>query len=339
MAARTDMKSVSAAWHALANGNDGEGWRIISIGASAPCELFAGRHLPHGEEALLIGFRSDNKISDLSLPQGHGFEVSALPSDPTGVDRTCLVLTRREGASLELFTTMTEDLIRLIESSTSENGNRLLQRFLARIGAWQDFMERHKGGVLSPEAEVGLFGELVVLGQLLDEGIPARLAVNAWQGPANSLQDFIFGSGAIEVKTTLSATAFPATVGSLEQLDETQRHPLFVAAVRLVVDASGKTLPSMADSIRDRLRGELAALDLLETSLIHAGLSELFAERYVRRLMHVSTTILSVAGRFPRLTPCNVNPAIRKARYELDLSSVEDEGIGLTSALRQLGVE
>ena len=73
---------------------------------------------------------------------------------------------------------------------------------------------------LSQEAEVGLFGEMVVLKALLEAGVPVEVVLNAWQGPLDGLHDFLIGSGAIEVKTTLSTNGFPATVNSLEQLDE-----------------------------------------------------------------------------------------------------------------------
>jgi hypothetical protein len=299
--------------------------------------LFAGRHLPRGEEAILLGFTNIKPIPDPALPQGQGFEVSNLVGDPTGGGRTCLALTRREVGSLELFALMADDVIRLLERSASETAEIVLQRFLSRIRAWQDFMERKREGALSPEEEVGLFGELVVLDQLLDAGVAARTALEVWQGPLDGLQDFMFGSGAIEVKTTLSAVGFTASVGSLEQLDETLCHPLFVAGVRLLVDASGRTLPALADAMRDKLSDERVALEAFEIRMIRGGLLATSADRYVRRFSHACTALYVVEGGFPRLTRDTVNPAIRKVRYELDLSLAEHGDLDLVAALRRLG--
>ena len=59
--------------------------------------------------------------------------------------------------------------------------------------------------------------------------------LDAWQGPLNGLQDFFIGTGAIEVKATIAPQGFPAKISSLDQLDETQRQPLFLAGVRLAL--------------------------------------------------------------------------------------------------------
>ncbi len=194
-----------------------------------------------------------------------------------------------------------------------------------------------RDGVLRQEAETGLLGEMVVLKSLLDVGVPATFALDAWQGPLDGLQDFLVGSGAIEVKTTLSANGFPATVNSLEQLDETLRQPLFVAGVRLTLGASGLRLPEFADEIRGLLRAEPTALGTFESRLVQAGYLQAFADKYVRRFTHSGTVVLRVEGEFPRLTRMNVGARVRKARYEIDLDLSGADDVGLVHALEQLG--
>jgi hypothetical protein len=253
MAAPSEIKGLHAAWRALTVRQDEEGWRTISVSVHAPCTILAGRRMPGGEEAVLLGFHSITEIPESHLPQGHGFELLKLPTDPTGVHHLVLALARRMGSSAELFGMMAEDLVTLIGDCAMEDDRGILQRFLGRIRAWQDFMDRHNRGVLSAEAEQGLFGELVVLERMLEADIPAEIVLNAWQGPINGVHDFALGIGAIEVKTSLSAGRFLATISSLEQLDEKLRQPLFFAAVRLGLDPAGTTLPTIAEIIRTRL--------------------------------------------------------------------------------------
>ena len=117
-------------------------------------------------------------------------------------------------------------------------------------------MNRHRESVLSAENEQGLFGELILLDRLVEAELPPRDVLDAWQGPADGLQDFIFGSGGIEVKTTLSAGGFPATISSLEQLDDSLRQPLFVAATKIALhgcghDASGEWSTSSRGRLAD----------------------------------------------------------------------------------------
>lgn len=336
MAASTDAQELRAAWRALDGGRGGEGWRTIAVSAHSPCLVLAGRQLPGNEEALLVGFNDIVTATAKQLPRGHGFEVSRLPAGPTEDDRLWLALARRSGGSLELFAMMAEDLLRLLRQTASQSGDILLLLFLSRIRAWQDFMDRHSEGVLAPEAELGLYGELVILGEILAAGMAPQNALDIWQGPLDGLHDFMPGTGGIEVKSTLAAGDFPAVITSLDQLDDNLRQPLFLAAVRLALDAAGTTLPGLADKIREQLAAHAATRDLLDVRLIQAGLLPTVQDRYHRRFRNVSTAILAVQNEFPRLTRANVHPAIRKARYDLhlDLSAVSD--VGLPRALQLL---
>jgi hypothetical protein len=248
-----------------------------------------------------------------------------------------LSLWRQPSGSIELFAMMAGDVVAMLEACSTSGEEDLFQRFLGRIRAWQDFMERGTDGLLGPEAEVGLYGELVVIKALLGAGIPATLAMDAWQGPLDGLQDFTVGTGAIEVKTTVAVNSFPATIVSLEQLDESLKQPLFLAAVRLSLGSSGKTLPEYVAELRDLLRDEALALGAFENRLLQAGFLNALADRYTRRFALAGTTILPIDGKFPRLTRCNVHAVIRKARYELDLDLVSVAGVELSRALEQLG--
>jgi hypothetical protein len=338
MAEPSNLEGLRAAWRALGSERDGDGWRTIPISVRAPCRLFAGRRMPGGEEAVLVGFRNVATVPDAHLPQGQGFQVLKLKSDPTGGSHLVLALARRTEGSPELFSMMAENLLGLLDHCLTDTEEVTLLRFLARIRAWQDFMGRHREGVLPSEAEQGLFGELVMLDRMIDAGVPPEGILNAWQGPLDGLQDFVLGTGAIEVKTTLSARGFPATISSLDQLDESLCQPLFVAAVRLALDPSGATLPAMANTVRAKLNSSQAALETFDVRLIQAGLLPTIGGEYTRRFAHTSNAIFAVLGNFPRLTRGNVRHAIRGARYDVDLDLADAVDVGLSYALQLLGV-
>ena len=335
--APNDMEGLHAAWRALAGARQGEGWQTIPVTVRARCTLSAARRMPGGEEAVLVGFRGVRSLPDSRLPQGHGFEVLRLESDPTGADHLVVALARRPGGSPELFAMMAEDLVSLVDGLVATQESTVLRRFLARIRAWQDFMNRHRESVLSAESEQGLFGELVLLERMIEAGVAPRDILDAWQGPVDGLQDFILGSGGIEVKTTLSASGFPATVSSLEQLDANLRQPLFVAAIRLALHSSGMTLPEMVDVIRGSLDGNREVLDTFDIRLMQAGLLGSTFGRYTRRFLRVSSAILRVQDDFPRLTRANVHPVVTKARYEIDLDLAGAEEVDLEQALDLMG--
>lgn len=233
---------------------------------------------------------------------------------------------------------MASDLLTVLRSGIDASDEARLSRFLARVRAWQDFMRNESDGLLSPEAEVGLHGELEVLEGLLAAGVHADLAVSAWKGPLDGVHDFVLETGAVEVKTSTSPSGFPAAIGSLEQLDDSLIRPLFVAAVRLVLDAAGETLPQRVSRVRCLLLNELGAVNQLDTLLLHAGYSALLDGRYTRRFSLSSVRLFEVSDAFPRIIRGAMHLAVRKASYEIDVDLSGTVPTTLESALSTLGV-
>lgn len=322
------------AWGALSGHSEEEGWRSISVAPAGTCVLMAGRRFPGNEEALLAGFSTAKVPAAEKLPEGRGFEVSR--ADPHGDGKTWIALTRKESGSVELFAEMVGDVAGAMDSEAQEGEERILRAMLSRVRAWQEFMRK---GVqaLSPEAEIGLVGELSFLGALLDAGVSAALAVEAWVGPVDGIQDFVLGTGAVEVKATLASHGFPAKIGSLEQLDDSVRKPLFVAGARFAQRDSGRNLPEWAHDLGAMFAGNAEASGLFADRLLAAGYHSAHADRYPRRFVHEGTKVVEVGDGFPRLIPGNVPDGIRRVIYEIDFDRAPGGDSGVVEALRKTG--
>lgn len=329
------IKEFALAWDALSGQSVEEGWRSIPVASAGSCVLMAGRRFPGNEEALLAGFSTAKVPAAEKLPEGHGFEVSR--ADPHGDGKTWLALTRKESGSTELFAEMVGDVAGSMDAEASNGEERLLRVMLGRIRSWQEFMRK---GVqaLAPEAEIGLIGELLFLHALLEKGLPAPIAVEAWVGPLDGIQDYVLGTGAVEVKSTHSTNGFPAKIGSLDQLDDSVLKPLFVAGVRLSQRESGMTLPEFANFIGGALKGDIEAERVLSDRLLAAGYHQGHADRYSRRFSLEKIRIIEVTENFPRIVPGNVPNGIRKVMYEIDLDRTPDFESGLIGALNKLGM-
>ena len=262
------IDEFAAAWAALFGMSGEEGWRSIAVTPAGHCVLMAGRRFPGNEEALLAGFSSARVPAAEKLPEGYGFEVSR--ADPHGDGKTWLALTRKESGSVELFAEMVSDCAGALDVVAAEGEERLLRALLSRVRSWQEFM-RKGAQALSPEAEIGLIGELIFLRETVRAGLSAQLAVDSWVGPLNGVQDFEIGAGAVEVKATLSTQGFPAKIGSLEQLDDSIRKPLFLAGIRLSQSQSGWTLPEFTENFMMELREEPGIEEVLSNRLLAAG--------------------------------------------------------------------
>jgi len=323
------------AWESLAGEATQDGWRSIPVAPAGSCQLMAARRFPGNGESLLAHFPSVKIPVAEKLPEGHGFTIDRV--DPHGDGKTWLALTRKESGSVELFVAMVGDVVGVMDTEAASSEERLLTIFLGRVRAWQEFMRKGIQG-LEPEAEIGLIGELSFLASMLDAGIPASLAVESWVGPLDGIQDFEVGTGAVEVKATLSATGFPAKIGSLEQLDDSIRQPLFLAGVRLSQTGSGQNLPEFAEHVRGLLRVDAEALRLFADRLLAAGFFTIHADRYSRRFSIVGTRVVEVVEGFPRLTHGTVPNGIKSARYEIDFDRASGENLGPMGAFKKLGV-
>lgn len=323
-----------AAWEALSGSGAEAGWRGIPVARAGVCDLMAARRFPGNEEALLARFPTARPSSSDRLPEGKGFEI--VRADPFGDGMTWIALSRKESGSPELFVEMVGDVARAMDACAAEGEAAVLRTMLRRVRMWQQFMSR-RTGPLSPEAELGLAGEIFFMTLLLDSGVAPDTALEGWVGPDDAPQDFLLGDGAIEVKATISSSGFPVKVGSLEQLDDSIASPLFLAAVRFVTGEGGSTLSEMIAEVERRMVGEPGMIELLRERLMVAGYSETHASQYTRKFEPKEIRILSVSEGFPRLTSGSVPVGVTRAIYEINLDQTRGFLSNIDAALRKLG--
>lgn len=328
------IEEFAIAWQALSKVDHGDGWRCISVHPAGHCAVMAARRFPSNQQAMLVGFREVKVPSKEFLPEGVGFEVTR--EDPHADGTTWIALTKKDDGGAEIFAEMVSDVVGTIDSVGHLGEESILRTLLFRVRAWQEFMRKAPRG-LSPEAEIGLAGELEFFGMLLDLGVQACSVVESWRGPLRAPQDFEIGTGAIEVKSSLSSSGFLANVGCLEQLDSSYRSPLYLAAIRFILTPDGRRLGDIACGVLERLTDTPCAHEFLDR-LVAAGLPTAHFGRYERRLSFKSIRLLEVTDAFPRLIPGNVAAAIRRVSYQLDLDRVSGDGLCIEKVLGRLGV-
>lgn len=323
------------AWDSLAGESKMDGWRSIPIPCASACRMMAARRFPGNRESLLVNFPTMKIPISEKLPDGRGFVIERV--DPYSDGKTWLALSRKESGSIELFVSMVADLVGTLGSDITLSEGLLLTIFLGRVKAWQEFMRKGTQG-LEPEAEIGLIGELSFLTIMIELDIPAASALEAWVGPINGIQDFEIGTGAVEVKATVSRIGFPIKIGSLEQLDDSIRQPLFLAGARLSQIESGMNLPEFVSHSYRIIKGDMEAERIFSDKLLAAGYFNLHDDRYARRFIVTEIRIMEVEDGFPRLTSANVPAEIRRAQYEIDFDRIIGETISPREAFKKLGV-
>lgn len=337
MMPRSEMEPLRSAWRALEECGPKEGWSTIEIWRSGQVRLLAGRQFPDRSEAILVGFQSATVPMGTRLPEGRGFLVLRPDLPEAGKSGSWMALVRKPTGGLELFAAMAEDIARLLPGLNEGGERAVMNATLDRIRGWQAFMEREAPESMSREEELGLFGELLVLRACLEAGVPEEEAVRSWLGPMDGLHDFAFLPGSVEVKTTTAPAGFLATIGSLDQLDHSQVQALFLAGVRLTLDDQGQTLPELVDQVHQRL-SSYPATSLFSARLLHAGFHIGMEAAFLRRYIERGITLWKIDARVPVLTRSVVPPAVKEARYVLDLDLLPPGEVGMSSTLEQIGV-
>ncbi len=324
------------AWKALDGHQSQSGWNTLPIRSPSSPLLLAGRQNPKNQESLLIGFRDARLPTRASLPLCKGFVVDTVDLDYLGTQYVCLAITRQPSASVELFVAIVEDVVAVLERDARTEPESV-RAVLDRIVSWQKFMSREDDGMLRGEQEVGLMGELQFLRFLLDAGIEPLAALECWQGPLDALHDFVAPHGDVEVKTSIRAGSFTASISSLDQLDETLVVPLFLAAIQFGLSPNGLRLPDFAASIAEGLKENDAAVRVFEGRLLAAGYHAYTAPRYYRQFSYLMTNIYEVGPKLPHITKASVPKGVVEAIYRVELDTSRLQSISLATVLSRIG--
>ena len=327
---------LTCAWNSLSRPSaiNEVGWQYIPVESGREYRLRAGRHFPGNEQALLFGFRDIVVPIGEALPSGKGFTVELLALQNDGMN--WLALTCSTIGNSELFLTMVCDVVASLDAIALSDERKLVRMLLVRVRAWQEFM-RKDVHTLSHEAEIGLIGELILLKRILKNGVPNEAAIDAWVGPLNALHDFKFGNGAIEVKTTLTSVNFPAKIISLEQLDNSEKNPLFIAGVRLGEAPYGNRLPDFIELIMDFLTFSTEVKLIFESKLIAGGYLYRYSDQYLRRFEVLNMRLIKIDELFPKLTKSTVPFGVTSAIYEIDIDKIFTCDCEINDALKLFG--
>lgn len=321
-------------WRALSNQVANEAWRLVHFHQIGAAMLEVGCHFPFGREALIASFPGDKAISPSMLPEGNGFDVKLLDDPPLRVGATTVALVRKPDGEPDIFLAMALDVIRRIEVEDTEARTSLAEAFIERVREWQLFMTKGRRP-LSPDAQIGLYGELCFFETLL-KVLPEQTAVNCWTGPLRAAQDFHVAGGAVEVKSTVGADRFLATINSIEQLDSI-RSPLFLCACRMTEGVEGLSLADKVTSLRTGFADQSAQRHF-DSLLRVAGYLDEDEHLYNVPITIKEMMFYPVTPAFPRLSRGEVPAPVRSAKYVLDVDSIEIEPIDVTEALNEFGL-
>ncbi len=335
------MVSSGKIWDELATAADRvehkDGWHSRRVFPDADSDIYIALRHPGAVPALLVEIDAGAVRVIGEYPSARGFELypESVTPGPRGRARLCLVLAdARYRDVLEVLVNDVSERIALTPSQ--EEGVKV---FIARLHIWQNFMRKHGAQGLTNEAQIGLFGELSLLADLLTNRLSAHDLVSAWKGPIGGNQDFDIRGRCVEVKSTTVTPPVSVKIVNVNQFDETMVELLLFCHISMVHDdQNGESLPELVDRIRTTLVvQDVSALDGFNAKLIEAGYLDSHRELYSdTRYKLRETTFFKITEGFPRITAKDLPVGISGCSYTVLLSACAPYEVEVADAITAL---
>ena len=290
----------------------GREWRVVALSASAPVRILAGVREPDNRIALLLEAPLAEAPNEPIRFVANGLSVTDQRRFEEDTFRVAIVLERLEVR--DVFEVLATDITNVaIQASTSSGAIRAVTR---RLEAWQACLRSGRRG-LTPEEQIGLFGELTVL-EMLGQKVGYSNAISAWGGPLDKVHDFTAHGIALEVKC-VNGIGNHLRISTLNQLETEGLRLLLVVRVRLREDPTGRTLGDFVSQIRARVAETCNAGPDFDERLLRLGYLE--TDNFLYETTHFlqeSLVAYEVRKEFPRLTNSSIPAGIIDGSYVLD---------------------
>lgn len=190
-------------------------------------------------------------------------------------------------------------MLRSIVGQVQLDGRSFRASALSALRTYQDLLAAQS--VMPTEAEIGLFGELLVLRHLIGAA-GSTVALRAWRGGDQTEEhDFGLPDGDVEIKTTTSEQR-RHWIGSLTQLCPSLDRSLWLLSIQLTGAGAGKAerLPDVIGTIQEKLVGnERADFDARIERAGYRATQAVDTYRLLR--LRSRAALFRVEGDFPRI--------------------------------------
>lgn len=307
-------------------------WEVLQIhlAEGAPTVLSMG-----GKKGIQLGYSPAENRMFVRLPVSPG---TAAP--PSSFAEIQLDIRSVDSKPVLEVSTAADGLFRefhrfagLLTEDFEKPSRTALEAFDAAIERWRELTSQRS--LLSPEEQLGLWGELLFLAALL--GKMKGEAVAAWTGRNRNMperHDFRLQGLDIEIKTT-RLTKRSHVIHGLGQLAAGVGHGLYILSIRLegAGAGQGRSLVDLVSRIRRGLSDNELATKSFEEKLGSVRFNDADAANYLERLKLADAPMLiRVDESFPRIVSSTLNnamPAELAGRISEVSYRVDVDGFGM----------
>ncbi|MFI5452589.1 PD-(D/E)XK motif protein [Pedobacter sp. UC225_61] len=279
---------------------------------------------------LFIGFDKDeNRCLILKLPTNY------LPDFQSSIRQNLSLYLYNETKWIVLsllddsFKDLFNDLILSIYNKIFElsEPDRYVSELLKTYYKWSEFFQENSGNLLSDQQVKGVFGELIVLKNLLESSLSNDIndILNSWKGLYDTGHDFINENQTLEVKTK-DLNASTIKISSEYQLEPEIGKELELLVVNVLMEPLiGISLKDLFISIREYVIVHLADYTLLLKAISQKGLTIKKMEDF-DHLKFKPVNIISyncMAEDFPKIIRSFIPTSINSVSYKVNLNDLQ----------------
>lgn len=287
-----------------------------------PLDLYwAKNHF--GNYMFIYEFIDSDLSKKLKFPNLTGIKIILIQNNSMS-NKNRILLILNEQSNWEIFFTLCNDLVSVTKNLLNEPTS--LKVIVRRLSRWQEFLKRHKEGILSEEKIKGLIGELFFLQNHIAPNFGIEQAITFWQGPKGAPQDYNINDMAIEVKCQNGSSNPKVKINSFEQLSP-QLPNMYLYVITLgkshEENKESINLPKIINEITNELlKNNSEEIEKFNDLIFMSGYAD--SKAYLDySYIFVSDCIYKVKDNFPRIKAKNVMTGISNVTYYIDISACE----------------
>ncbi|WP_445359734.1 PD-(D/E)XK motif protein [Microbulbifer sp. EKSA005] len=328
----TDLETVTERWQDLVREEPGEyNAARYRVGGTPSFGVFLLSRYPDRTPAIELGPIRPDITKSAPLPSMKGIE-SAVVAD--GGQFYLAMDLKQFGATsvfLVLAARLCEDLQDISHPITAYG---VINEVLS---CWKSFFATDRKH-LGEQSQTGLYGELLLILMLFNNGIPVRKLLKAWRGSDGAHQDFQFPGVSAEVKSTVAITTDKVSISSLRQLENVGAGDLYLIQVVLDLHEGGNnTLPFIVSDLREAFSANSVDQLMFEEKLLTYGYRDEDNSHYSGRSYTLrKVRVFQVDTEFPKLTSFDVVGGVVEASYVISLTGVMEASLDLEAFVDRL---
>lgn len=308
---------------------DDEDFKKAGKGKIRISEVFIITLDTNNTPGLLIVTNNTKKVDKDSIPQCKGWSIEIIDKN--------IIMTLKNNDFSDFF----KDIVNLILTKiylNDFNEQESIQYFFEELLSAKNFFDTEElPRRLSPEKETGLFGELIILDEIIKKNSDS-INLNFWTGPSQK-HDFTLPNMLLETKTSKNREKKIVSTSSTDQLSPIFDKPLYLAYVKIEKNINGKSLNMLVHELGEKFsKNSEVLLNNFYLKLRQSGYYNIHEDEYNDKYSLNEKIFYFVSEKFPHIKRVVEHEPIfdLSITYKIDLDKCEEFRINTDTMLQKL---